>query len=82
MTNSDVVQRQRDEARADPDRFWAKAAEQLPWFTPWEQVFVWEPPTFRWFVGAQTNMAFNALDRHVADGRGDHTALILSLIHI
>lgn len=76
MTNSDVVQRQREEARADPDAFWAKAAEQLPWFTPWEQVFVWEPPTFRWFVGAQTNLAFNALDRHVAAGRGDHTALI------
>ena len=39
-------------------------------------MFEWKFPTFRWFVGAETNLAYNALDRHVADGRGGHTALI------
>ena len=33
-------------------------------------------PTFRWFVGAETNLAYNALDRHVAAGRGGHAALV------
>ena len=39
-------------------------------------MFEWKFPTFRWFVGAETNLAYNALDRHVADGRGSHIALI------
>ncbi|HVQ15745.1 MAG TPA: acetate--CoA ligase [Vicinamibacterales bacterium] len=65
-----------EEGLTHPDDFWARAALELPWFRPWDQVFEWNFPTFRWFVGAQTNLAYNALDRHVAGGRGDHTALI------
>ena len=33
-------------------------------------------PAFRWFVGARTNLAYNALDRQMANGRAGHTALI------
>ena len=33
-------------------------------------------PAFRWFVGGRTNLTYNALDHHVAHGRGGHTALI------
>lgn len=76
MTNNDVVQRWREQAQADPDAFWARAAEQLPWFRHWDETFVWEPPTFRWFVGGETNLAYNALDQHVTAGRGERTALI------
>ena len=36
----------------------------------------WTPPTFRWFSGAQTNLAWNCVDHHVARGRGGHAALI------
>ena len=50
--------------------FWARAAAQLPWFRTWDRAFEWTFPTFRWFIGAQTNLAYNALDHHVADGRG------------
>ena len=64
------------EAAADPEGFWARAAHQLPWFRPWDRVLEWDPPTFRWFLGAQTNLSYNCLDRHVAAGRGGHTALI------
>ena len=60
----------------DPEGFWARAASELPWFRPWDRVFEWTFPTFRWFIGAQTNLAYNALDHHVASGRGSHTALI------
>jgi len=53
-----------------------RAAEQLPWFRKWDRVLEWTRPTFNWFVGGQTNLAYNALDYHVKRGRGGHTALI------
>jgi len=71
-----ILQRWQHEAETDPDAFWAKAAEALPWFRKWDRVFEWDFPTFRWFVGAQTNMAYNCLDHHIARGWGGHTALI------
>ncbi len=64
------------EGEEDPDRFWAQAAEQLPWFRHWDQVLDWQPPTFRWFVGGQTNLSYNCLDVHVERGWGGHAALI------
>ena len=71
-----IVRRWRQEALDDPDGFWGRAADHLPWFRKWDRVFEWNPPTFRWFVGAQTNLAYNCLDHHVARGWGGHTALI------
>jgi acetyl-CoA synthetase len=71
-----VVQRTIQEARDDPEGFWGKAAEALPWFRKWDKVLDWTPPTFKWFVGGQTNLAYNALDYHVKRGWGGHTALI------
>jgi acetyl-CoA synthetase len=65
-----------DDARNDPEAFWGRAAEQLNWFRKWDRVFEWTPPTFKWFIGGQTNLAYNALDYHVKRGWGGHTALI------
>jgi acetyl-CoA synthetase len=65
-----------DDGRRDPDAFWERAAKELPWFRTWDRVFEWNPPTFKWFVGAETNLAYNAIDRHVLGGRGGHAALI------
>ncbi len=61
---------------ADPEGFWAEAAAELHWFRPWEQVFQWEYPNFRWFIGGQTNICYNALDRHLTTGRRNKAALI------
>jgi acetyl-CoA synthetase len=48
-----------------PDEYWADMASELHWFTPWSTVFEWTTqPFFRWFVGAKTNICYNALDRH------------------
>jgi acetyl-CoA synthetase len=71
-----IVRRWQRDAAADPDAFWARAAEKLHWFQPWKTAFVWEPPTFRWFVGGLTNIAYNCLDLQIAQGRGTQTALI------
>ena len=62
---------------ADPDAFWGEAAEHIHWFRRWDRVLDHDRPPFtRWFVGGETNIAYNALDRHVAAGRGDQAALL------
>jgi acetyl-CoA synthetase len=71
-----IVGRWKREATEDPDRFWARAAEQLPWFRKWDRVFEWTPPTFRWFIGGETNLSYNCLDHHVNRGWGGHAALV------
>ena len=72
----DSVRRLREKAAADPEGYWARAADELPWFRKWDRAFESDFPSFRWFVGAETNLAHNALDRHVAEGRGGHPALV------
>ncbi len=71
-----VVNRWIEDGRRDPDAFWDRAARALPWFRPWDRTFEWTPPSFRWFIGGETNLAWNALDHHVAQGRAGHAALI------
>ena len=60
----------------EPDEFWAEVAGELAWMQPWEQVLDWQEPHARWFVGGQTNVAYNALDRNVARGLGDKRAIV------
>src|SRR5215813_5031411 len=60
-----------------PQEFWAEAAEAIDWERHWDRVLDdSRPPFYRWFPGATLNTCWNALDRHVAAGRGDRTALI------
>jgi len=62
----------------DPDGFWAEAASALDWSKPWQRVLdsSGAPHFHHWFAGAQCNTCHNALDRHVAAGHGERTALI------
>ncbi|MBO3662398.1 acetate--CoA ligase [Microbacterium stercoris] len=73
-------------AAADPTAFWEEAARRLDWAAPWHTAHEWEPPVrdgdgelsvpaARWFVGGQLNVAYNCVDRHVEQGRGDKVAL-------
>ncbi|MGH8060375.1 MAG: AMP-binding protein, partial [Candidatus Entotheonellia bacterium] len=71
-----IVSRWCREAQEHPDAFWARAASELHWFRTWDRVFDWTFPTFRWFLGGETNLAYNCLDHHVQRGWGGHTALI------
>ena len=75
-TINPTVRRWLQDAAENPEGFWSRAADELPWFRKWDQVFEWDYPTFQWFIGAQTNLAYNCLDRHIDDGRGDQNALI------
>ena len=77
MEGPHELDRLRAAAAADPETFWGSVADEfVPWFRPPDRIFVHEPPTFRWFEGGLTNMAWSALDHQVAQGRGDQIALI------
>src|SRR5262245_47449695 len=65
-----------DDASRDPEAFWARAAQRVPWLRGWNRVFEYRAPTFRWFVGGETNLSYSALDHHVVNGRGGQAALI------
>jgi acetyl-CoA synthetase len=63
-------------ATADSDRlaFWETQARELTWDQPWSSVLDWQVPYAKWFVGGKLNASVNALDRHVAEGRGSRVA--------
>jgi propionyl-CoA synthetase len=66
-----------EQSIADPDAFWGQAATAIEWITPPTTVLdASNPPFYRWFPGATMNTCWNALDRHVRDGRGEQLALI------
>jgi acetyl-CoA synthetase len=64
----------------DPVAFWERQAERLDWAEPWQTAHTWQPtdgesiPRAEWFTGGRLNVAVNAVDRHVAAGRGDKVA--------
>jgi acetyl-CoA synthetase len=63
-----------EEAERDRLAFWEKQAGELHWFKKWDTVLDWKAPFAKWFVGGKLNASYNALDRHVIEGRGDRVA--------
>ena len=60
----------------DREGFWAEQAELIHWRRPYQQVLDYsQPPFARWFVGGQTNLCHNAIDRHLA-ARAEQKALV------
>jgi propionyl-CoA synthetase len=60
----------------DPEAFWAEQAQLIHWHRPFDQVLKADNPPFAdWYVGGQTNLCHNAVDRHLKD-RADQNALI------
>jgi propionyl-CoA synthetase len=61
----------------DPNGFWGEAAEAIDWIKPPQRILDdANPPFYRWFAGGVLNTCYNALDRHVVNGRADQPALI------
>ncbi|GLB68698.1 propionyl-CoA synthetase [Arthrobacter mangrovi] len=61
----------------DPEQFWLGEAGAIEWSKPPAQALDGSrAPIYRWFPDGQLNTCANALDRHVAAGRGAHTALV------
>ncbi|MBA2550534.1 MAG: propionyl-CoA synthetase [Nocardioidaceae bacterium] len=61
----------------DPEAFWGQAASLVSWIRKPQQVLdSSRAPFYRWYPDATLNTCYNALDRHVADGRGEQAAVI------
>ncbi|MFJ7751296.1 acetate--CoA ligase [Arthrobacter sp. NPDC097144] len=61
----------------DPEAFWLEAASLVDWDSaPQRALDDSTAPLYRWFPDASLNTSYNALDRHVAAGRGESAALI------
>ncbi len=60
----------------DPESFWGEQAKMIYWHKPPQKIRDYSKPPFcKWFVGGETNLCYNAVDRHLAD-RADQRALI------
>ena len=63
--------------KRDPEAFWAEAAAEIDWVTPWDAVFDESMGGYgQWFAGAECNTCYNCLDRHVERGRPGQPAII------
>lgn len=63
-------------SQEDPAAFWDRAARELDWYEPWNETISGQLPDFRFFSGGISNPSVNLLDRHIANGAGNRTALI------
>jgi propionyl-CoA synthetase len=61
----------------DPEAFWMTAADTIDWVTkPSKALFADNAPLYEWFSDSEVNTCYNAVDRHVLNGRGDQKAII------
>ncbi|MBX0324432.1 acetate--CoA ligase [Halomicroarcula sp. F13] len=65
------------EGEESPETLWARVADDLHWFEPWDAVYEEDGVAdFAWFSGGRTNMSYNAVDYHVENGGGNRAAMV------
>ena len=70
------------QANAQPDIYelsfeelWEREGrERVTWFEPFTELYEWELPYAKWYLGGKLNACFNCVDRHVEAGRGEKVA--------
>ncbi len=79
LINADKFQELQNQARENPEKFWAKMAEGLDWIKPFTKVksvnFSYPDVSIKWFEDGSLNVAANCIDRHLQE-RGDQAAII------
>ncbi len=66
-----------DSWKSNPEEFWMEAAKSIDWVRPpTKALFDDNAPLYEWFSDAQVNTCWNAVDRHVENGRAEQTAII------
>src|SRR5688572_21552447 len=74
---SEAYQQAYQQSINDPEGFWGNAAEAVTWIRKWDKVLDdSNAPFYQWFQGGVVNTCYNAVDRHVENGRGEQLALI------
>ncbi len=74
INSSEEYERLYRQSLDEPELFWGEAAKRHHWFEPWTSVMEWEEPHVKWFVGGKTNLAYDCLDRQVAEGKANKVA--------
>ena len=67
------------QANAQPDiyeqsleSFWeSEGRERVSWFEDFQDLYEWDLPYAKWFIGGKLNVTYNCVDRHVEAGNGD-----------
>lgn len=60
-----------------PAEFWDKLGNLIDWVRPWDQVLDdSNPPFTKWYAGGYLNACYNAVDRHIKQGKGSKVAII------
>ncbi|WP_282051738.1 propionate-CoA ligase PrpE [Phaeobacter inhibens] len=63
--------------KANPEQFWMEAAEAISWDSPPSKALTDKgDDLYEWFADTKVNTCYNAVDRHVEQGRGEQTAII------
>ena len=70
------------QANAQPDiydrdfeEFWEREGrERVTWFEPFDELYEWEQPYAKWYLGGKLNVTYNCVDRHVEAGNGEKVA--------
>jgi acetyl-CoA synthetase len=66
---------QADIYERDFEEFWeSEGRERVTWFEPFSELYEWEPPYAKWYLGGKLNVCFNCVDRHVEAGQGEKVA--------
>ena len=57
------------------EAFWERQGrERVTWFEPFTELYEWELPYAKWYLGGSLNVSYNCVDRHVENGLGDRVA--------
>jgi acetyl-CoA synthetase len=83
LINRDQYLKMYQESITQPEKFWAEQAERLHWFKKWDRVknvSFKNPVSIKWFEGAQLNVSYNCIDRHLPH-KADQTAFIWEADH-
>jgi len=76
INSMEEYRRLHEESVKDPETFWGKVAQDFHWFKTWTKVREWNEPWVEWFVGAETNITYNCLDRHLTTWRRNKAAIV------
>lgn len=77
MTNTGAYKAVYDTWKNNPEAFWLEAAKAVDWYKePTKALDDTNAPLYRWFTDGEMNTCYNAVDRHVENGRGDQVAII------